>query len=99
MKPKQRFRRRAAPAEVPFLWNEFDLPALRRDLRCNERQRVFQELNEGASIRIGGQDHLACNFWRVLFAPPQSLALTKLPAWFGQVDRGKIRASSAADET
>src|SRR5437660_1654640 len=99
MKPKQTFRRRASPAEVPFLWNEFNLPALRRDLRCYQRQWVFEELNESAASCIRGEDHFTGDLRRFLFAAPQSLALAQLPPRLGQIDWWKTGSSSAARET
>lgn len=83
MEPKQLFGRNAAPAKVAFLWNEFDLPAFGRELRCNQRQRVFEELNESAAIVVRGENYFTCYFRRILFASPQSLTLTQLPAALG----------------
>jgi len=76
--------------EMPFLRNEFDLPALGRDLRCDKGQRIFEELNEGVASCVRGQDHLTRDLRRFLFAAPQSLALAELPPGSDKLTAGRF---------
>ena len=79
-----------------ILCRNLELPALWRGLRDDEWERRLDKLKDRPSVGICRDQKFSGNFWRILFRPPNRLALLDSPPWIGEIRRGEwSRVASA----